>query len=119
MVHYQDLNVSRMTQELQRFADDRNWRQFHTPKNLVMALAVEASELLEIFQWMTPEESQLERLSDVTRQDIEEEIADVLIYLVRLSDQLQIDLLSAYERKLLVNAEKYPVDRMPKTGSTA
>lgn len=110
MVRYQDLNVSRIAHDLQCFADDRDWQHFHTPKNLAIALSVEASELLEIFQWMTPEESQLEQLSDATRQNIEEEIADVLIYLVRLSDQLQMDLQSAYEWKIRANADKYPVE---------
>lgn len=109
MRQYQDLNVSRMAQELQRFADERNWRQFHTPKNLAIALSVEASELLEVFQWMAPEESEVAHLPAVVRQHVGEEIADVLIYLVRLSDLLGIDLQSAYEHKLQINAEKYPV----------
>jgi dCTP diphosphatase len=90
-----------------RFAEARDWPQFHTPKNLAMALSVEAAELLECFQWLTPEQSA--QLRGRERHAVEEEIADVLLYLIRLSDVLDIDPLQAAQRKMAVNARKYPV----------
>lgn len=92
---------------LRRFADARDWQQFHTPKNLAMALSVEAAELLECFQWLTPEQSA--QLNAHDRRAVEEEIADVLLYLLRLTDVLGIDPLQAAQRKMVVNARKYPV----------
>ncbi len=92
-----------------RFAEARDWPQFHTPKNLAMALSVEAAELLECFQWLTPEQSA--QLSGRDRHAVEEEIADVLLYLLRLSDVLGIDMLQAAQRKMAVNARKYPIAR--------
>ncbi len=90
-----------------RFAEARDWPQFHTPKNLAMALSVEAAELLECFQWLTPEQSA--QLAGRERHAVEEEVADVLLYLLRLSDVLGIDILQAAQRKMAVNARKYPV----------
>ena len=92
---------------LRRFAAARDWQQFHTPKNLAMALSVEAAELLECFQWLTPEQST--GLAGRDLQAVEEEVADVLLYLLRLTDVLGIDPLRAAQRKLAVNARKYPV----------
>ena len=94
---------------LRRFAAARDWEQFHTPKNLAMALAVEAAELLEHFQWLTPEESA--RLDTRAKRAVEDEIADVLLYLTRLADVLDIDPLATARRKIRVNARKYPVRR--------
>lgn len=94
---------------LRRFAAARDWEQFHTPKNLAMALSVEAAELLEQFQWLTPEQSK--RLDARRRRAVEEEIADVLLYLTRLADVLEIDALAAARRKMRINARKYPVRR--------
>lgn len=94
---------------LRRFAAARDWEQFHTPKNLAMALTVEAAELLEQFQWLTPEQSR--RLDARRRRAVEEEIADVLLYLTRLADVLEIDALAAARRKMRMNARKYPVRR--------
>lgn len=91
------------------FAQERDWGQFHTPKNLASALAVEAAELLEHFQWLTEEQSRT--LPDDKRVQVGEEIADVLLYLLQLSDKLQIDVMEAAWRKMQLNAEKYPVDR--------
>lgn len=91
------------------FALERDWGQFHTPKNLASALAVEAAELLEHFQWLTEEQSRT--LPDEKRVQVGEEIADVLLYLLQLSDKLQIDVMEAAWRKIRLNAEKYPVDR--------
>jgi len=91
------------------FAQERDWGQFHTPKNLASALSVEAAELLEHFQWLTEEQSR--ELPDDKRVQVGEEIADVLLYLLQLSDKLQIDVMEAAWRKIRLNAEKYPVDR--------
>src|SRR5712672_3860227 len=92
---------------VRRFAEERDWDQFHSPKNLAMALAVEAAELLEHFQWLKEEESK--ELADEKRAAVQQELADVLIYLVRLADKLGVDLMNAAEEKIKLNAEKYPV----------
>lgn len=104
------MNVRDLQHRLREFAEARDWEQFHSPKNLAAALAVEAAELLEPFQWMREEESRrlAEHPEDYAR--VREEIADVQIYLLRLADQLQIDLAEAVEQKLVRNAEKYPIE---------
>jgi dCTP diphosphatase len=94
---------------LREFAAARDWDQFHSPKNLAMALAAEAGELLEVFQWLTEEQSR--GLTPEAQTSASEEIADVLLYLVRLADKLGIDPLEAARRKLAQNAQKYPVDK--------
>jgi len=94
---------------LRDFARARDWEQFHSPKNLAAALSVEAAELLEHFQWLT--DAQSRALSGDKRAQVAEEVADVLLYLLQLSDKLGIDPLEAARAKLEVNAEKYPVDR--------
>lgn len=102
------LNLTVLRDELRRFAAEREWDQFHSPKNLAAALAVEAAELLEPFQWLTEEQSRSlnqDQLSAAT-----DEMADVMIYLVRLSDKLGVDLLAAAEAKIQKNAAKYPAD---------
>ncbi len=91
------------------FAAARDWQQFHTPKNLAMALAGEAGELLAEFQWLTPTESRL-KPDDPRYSAVEEEMADVFIYLLRLSEVLAIDLIGAADRKLVINADRYPVE---------
>lgn len=96
-----------LSRQLQAFANDRDWQQFHSPKNLAMALNVEAGELLEHFQWLTEEESA--KLDAAKLVEIAKEIADVQIYLIRLADQLGIDILSATEAKMAENEQKYPV----------
>lgn len=94
---------------LRDFARERDWEQFHSPKNLATALSVESAELLEHFQWLTDEQS---RTLDSRKQAaIGEELADVLLYLLQLADKLGIDPLDAARRKLEVNALKYPADR--------
>lgn len=95
-----------LKQKLRAFAAERDWEQFHTPKNLATALIVEAAELLEHFQWLTPEQSA--QLSPEARPAVEEELADVLLYLVRLADVLDVDLAQAAGRKIERNAKKYP-----------
>lgn len=95
-------------QRLAAFARARDWEQFHTPKNLAMALVVEAGELVELFQWLTPEQSAA--LSAEQRDALEHEMADVLLYLIRLADRLDVDLLAAAERKIAINERKYPAE---------
>ena len=102
-------DLQQLQAELRQFAQDRDWNQFHSPKNLATALSVEAAELLEHFQWLTEEQSRT--LPQDRLDQIGEEIADVLLYLAQLSDKLGIDPMEAAKRKLLRNAEKYPVDR--------
>ena len=91
------------------FVAERDWEQFHNPKNLAMALAAEAGELLEHFQWLTP--AQASDLPAGTREEVALECADVLLYLLRLCDKLGIDLAAAADRKLALNAKKYPVEK--------
>jgi len=103
------LDIKSVQKKLREFAQERDWEQFHSPKNLATALAVEAAELLEPFQWLKEEDSRklAERPSDYAR--VKEEVADVMIYLLRLADQLGIDLALAVEEKIRKNGEKYPV----------
>ncbi len=101
--------VQRLRDQLRAFAEERDWDQFHSPKNLAMALAGEAGELLENFQWLTEEQSR--RPSPEVLAAAGEEIADVLLYLIRLSDKLGIDPVAAADRKMIANAAKYPVDK--------
>ncbi|MCL4184007.1 MAG: nucleotide pyrophosphohydrolase [Burkholderiaceae bacterium] len=95
-----------LAQALRRFADERDWDQFHAPKNLAMALSVEVAELLEHFQWLGEEESK--RLPPGKLAEVGEEMADVLLYLVRLADKLGVDLVQAARQKMQANAQKYP-----------
>jgi len=95
--------------ELRAFAAARDWDQFHSPRNLAAALAVEAAELLEPFQWLSEEQSRA--LPPETRAAVEEELADVLLYLVRLADKLDVDLAEAARAKIARNGEKYPVEK--------
>ncbi len=99
-----------MKEILREFAREREWDQFHTPKNLSMALIAEAAELVEHFQWVDGNSSHL--LEEKVRPSVEEEIADIFIYLVRIADKLDIDLYAAAERKIAINAVKYPADRV-------
>lgn len=92
---------------LRRFADERDWDQFHAPKNLAMALSVEAAELLEHFQWMGEDASR--RLAPETLAKVGEEMADVLLYLVQLGNQLGVDVVDAAWRKLAINEGRFPV----------
>ncbi len=95
--------------QLAQFADERDWDQFHNPKNLAMALIAEAGELVEHFQWLSPQ--QAENLSAETKAEVALEIADVLLFLLRLADKLEIDPIAAAEHKMKLNAEKYPVEK--------
>lgn len=102
-------NLDRLRDSLRSFAAERDWGQFHSPKNLAMALSVEAAELLEVFQWTTEADSR--KLDVKAKAAASEEIADVLLYLILLADGLGIDPLAAAERKMIANAKKYPVDK--------
>ena len=102
-------SLDTLRQRIREFAEARAWERFHTPKNLVMALSVEAAELLEPFQWLTAEQSH--HLNVEQHEAVRQEIADVLIYLTRLADVLQIDPLEAAADKLAINARKYPADK--------
>jgi len=103
------MDIKHYQQELARFARERDWDQYHTPKNLSMALSREASELLEIFQWLTGEQSCAVAHDSDDAERAAEEIADILIYLLRLADKLNIDIEAAVVRKMALNAQKYPV----------
>lgn len=101
--------LEQVRERLRAFVAERDWDQFHTPKNLAMALVAEAGELVEHFQWLTPEQSA--DLPAETLAEVELEIADVLLFLLRLCDKLHVDPLAAAQKKLALNAEKYPVDK--------
>ena len=103
------VDTKKLAEKIDKFASDRDWDQFHSIKNLSMALNVEASELLEIFQWMNEDRSN--NLSDDPKafSKVEEELADIFIYLVRIADKLEIDLESVAHKKIAKNSEKYPV----------
>lgn len=95
-----------LVQALRDFAQARAWEPYHSPKNLASALSVEAAELLEHFQWLT--EAQSRSLAPEKRAEVGAEMADVFLYLLQLADKLGIDLVDAAQRKMLVNAQKYP-----------
>ena len=102
--------LTELRDAMRRFAAERDWDRFHTPKNLAMALSGEAGELIEHFQWLTAEESA--SLPEPVRDEVALELADVLLYLVRLGDVLGIDLAEAARRKIAINAQRYPVERV-------
>lgn len=103
------MDLQMLAEKLRRFAADRDWEQFHSPKNLASALIVEAGELLEIFQWLKDEESGA--LDSKSLKKVREEIADIQIYLIRLADVLGIDMGKAVEEKIAANSRKYPVEK--------
>ena len=102
-------DLDTLTRRLREFADARDWEQFHSPKNLTMALSVEVAEIVEHFQWLSEEQSN--DLPEQTLDKVEAELADTLLYLVRLADKLDIDLLDAARRKIEINEQKYPVEK--------
>jgi NTP pyrophosphatase (non-canonical NTP hydrolase) len=99
------MNIKEIQDKLARFAEERDWNQFHSPKNLAMALTSEVGELNELFQWLTEEQS-----NNVDNNEVRQEIADIFIYLLRLSDKLDIDIEEAVKEKIEINAKKYPID---------
>lgn len=104
------MQITEIQKRLDVFAKERNWDQFHSPKNLSMALAAEAAELLEIFQWLTEEQSKTVAGNEKDLQDIREEMADIFIYLARLADKLGVDLERAVIDKIALNEKRYPVE---------
>ena len=102
-------DLESLRNQLRAFAAERDWDQFHSPKNLAAALTVEAAELLEHFQWLTEAESK--QLPPEALAAVRAEVADVLLYLIRISDKLGIDLIAAANAKIQLNGEKYPVDK--------
>ena len=105
-----DDSLDALSRRLVAFARARDWEQFHTPKNLAMALIAECAELVEHFQWLTPEESA--DLPANKREAVALELADILIYLLRIGERLDIDLLDAARRKVAINEARYPVERV-------
>jgi NTP pyrophosphatase (non-canonical NTP hydrolase) len=103
-------SLSELAMRLRRFADERDWNRFHSPKNLAMALVAEAGELVEQFQWLT--ESESAALTPERLAAVQHELADVLIYLVRLGDVLGVDLLAAAGDKIALNEARYPAERV-------
>lgn len=102
------MNIQNIEKQLSDFADERDWDQFHNPKNLAMALSVEASELVEIFQWLTPEQAEAVMSSDES-EHVKEEMADIMIYLIRMADKLNVDLEKAVADKIIKNGKKHPI----------
>ncbi|MGB2832588.1 MAG: nucleotide pyrophosphohydrolase [Methylotenera sp.] len=103
-------SLNNLRSRIDRFVTERDWAQFHTPKNLVMAMIVEAAELVELFQWNTPEESQ--QLTPEKREAVSHELADTFVYLLRIAEVLEIDLIEAANAKIELNAKKYPVGKV-------
>ena len=103
-------SLERLNHRLLTFARERDWEQFHSPKNLAMALAGECGELLEHFQWLS--ESQSGSLAPEKKHEVALEMADILIYLIRLSQRLDLDLLGAAEEKIAINEHRYPADKV-------
>lgn len=100
--------MKKLQTKLTKFVSERNWEQFHSPKNLAMALSVETAELVEIFQWMEGTESRT--VDAATRKHIEEEVGDVMIYLTMLASKFDMDPVEAAHKKMALNAKKYPVN---------
>ena len=103
--------LTEITVRIRAFRDARDWMQFHNPKNLACSIVLEAAELLEHFQWKTPEESAAYAADPANKAQISTEIADVAVYLIELADNLGIDLLTAIDQKMAINEAKYPVEK--------
>jgi len=104
------MDLEALRERLRKFTAERDWDQFHSPKNLAMALSVEVAELVEHFQWLTEEAST--KLPDETRAEVAREIADVQVYLIRLADKVGVDIEAAVEAKIVENGKKYPADKV-------
>jgi NTP pyrophosphatase (non-canonical NTP hydrolase) len=103
--------IAELRELVRCFVEERDWRQFHTPKNLAMSLAIEAAELMEHFQWLTPDESRSVAGDAGKSTAVGEELADVLCYALALANELNLDVADCVRRKLIRNAEKYPAER--------
>lgn len=106
------IDMDELKQKIQNFADARDWEQHHNPKNLVMALSVEAAELVEIYQWLSSDEAKTAHLNQETKKAIAHEVADILLYLVCFADKADINLKQAVEDKMQLNAMKYPLEAL-------
>jgi NTP pyrophosphatase (non-canonical NTP hydrolase) len=115
----QPLDVAGLQARLRAFSDERGWEPYQTPKNLAMAMVVEAAELVEIFQWMTPEASTRVAEHPQVQQHLGEEIADAMVYLLQIADRCGIDIAQAIDRKIALNALKYPAGRDSQSLSAA
>lgn len=102
-------SLNELRARINKFVRERDWEQFHSPKNLAMAMIVEAAEVVEHFQWDTPEESA--RLDEKKREQVAHELADTFVYLLRIAEVTGIDLIAAANRKIDLNAQKYPVEK--------
>jgi len=102
-------DIKKITEKIKKFRDERDWMQFHDPKNMAVSIILEASELLEHFQWKTTEE--VEKYAKQNHAEIKDEIADIALYLFELADNLDISLISAMEDKIKKNAMRYPVEK--------
>ena len=98
------MNLKKIKQKINKFVKDRDWDQFHYPKNLAMALSVEASELVEIFQWLKDSD-----IKKVDKEKVSQEIADIFFYLLRIAEKMNIDIEKSFHKKMLINIKKYPV----------
>ena len=103
------IDVEKLKQELRTFVAQRDWDKFHNPKNIAMALTCESAELLEIFQWLSASDAAEAKNDPVTKEKASHELADILVYAIRLADLMEIDLPVSIKRKLEINNEKYPV----------
>lgn len=106
------LEIDKLKKILADFASVRDWQKFHTPKNLSMAIATEASELLEIFQWMSAEESLATKDIPELKESISHELADIILYTIRIADILNIQLNESLQNKMAINNQKYPADQV-------
>jgi NTP pyrophosphatase (non-canonical NTP hydrolase) len=102
--------LEQLRERLARFASDRDWDQFHSPKNLSMALIAETAELIEHFQWLSEEDSK--NLDAKTKEDVAMELADIFIFLIRVADKLDVDLADTAWKKIQINEDRYPVDKV-------
>lgn len=105
------INTSKLAAQLSQFAQERDWDQFHSPKNLATSIALESAELLEIFQWSRGQEGWGDLSDARIKQKVEEELADILLNLIRFADKAGIDLQQAAEKKIVINATKYPIEK--------
>jgi NTP pyrophosphatase (non-canonical NTP hydrolase) len=103
-------SLDNLNKRLKTFAQNRDWEQFHNPKNLAMAMIAECAELVEHFQWLTPEQSM--NLSEEKHEEVALEMADILIYLIRCAERLDIDLIQAADRKIVINEARFPENKV-------
>ncbi len=106
-----NIDLKKLNHDIERFVEDRDWDQFHSLKNLTMALSVECSELLEIFQWLSEKQSNEVKNNPEILSKVQDEVADIFFYLMRIISKTEIDIETVVHSKMLKNAEKYPIER--------